>query len=547
MAQHLTDKQKKKIISDYIDTQNYSETARLNNNISPNTVKAIVKDNEEIAKKCEEKKEQNTKEVLQTIDDLQVTRKELLTNVLNAMNNKAKNIDDFTNIKDLSTAYGIICDKELKFKEIKQKEEELRREQEIRSEKFLLPANVLAKSFCDVNRWIDEHKYTDWWFKGGRGSLKSSFISEKVIDLIKNNPDCCALIIRKVKDTLKDSVYSQMIWAIETLGLSDEFICTSSPLQIKRKSTGQIIYFRGADDPGKIKSIKPPKGKYIGIIWYEEFDQFSGMEEVRKIDQSVMRGGEIFWNFKSYNTPRSKEHWVNKEELNKKETRLIHESTYLEAPIEWIGTPFILDAEYLQEVDPDSYEHEYLGKAVGTGGNVFNRLELRKITDKEIKNFDYYYQGIDWGWFPDPVCWGRLSYVPSTETIYIFDEIYGNKIPNEKLGNKIKERVSVLNEDIYCDNEEPKSISDLKGMGLNAREVIKGPGSVEYGLKWLSIRKIVIDPDRCPNTAREFSTYEYEKNKDGEFISGYPDKNNHSIDMARYALSRVIRNRDNRA
>ena len=542
----LTDKQKKKIISDYIDTQNYSETARLNN-VSDKTVKRICskEDNNELVKKVEEKKEQNTKEVMQTLDDMQMTRKELLTNVLKAMNEKAQNVDTFTNIKDLSTAYGIIFDKELKFKEIKQKEEELKREEEAKKEKFLLPARVLAKSFVDVNRWIDDHKYTDYWLYGGRGSLKSSFVSEKFIDLIKNNSSCCGLILRKVKDTLKDSVFSQIIWAIEMLGLSDEFVCTSSPMQIKRKSTGQIIYFRGADDPGKIKSIKPPKGMYIGVIWYEEFDQFSGMEEVRKIDQSVMRGGEVFWNIKTYNTPRSREHWVNKEVLNKKDARLLHCSDYRDVPIEWIGHPFVMEAEYLKEIDEDSYKHEYLGEAVGSGGNVFNRLEIREISDEEIDEYEYFYQGIDWGWFPDPTVWVRMSYDSSKEEIYIFDEIYKNKLPNEDLGKKILERAP--DENIYCDNSENKSINDLKGMGLIARAVTKGPGSVEYGIKWLARRKIIIDPTRCPNTAKEFSTYELEKNKDGEFISGYPDKNNHSIDATRYALSRVISYRGNSA
>ena len=540
----LTDKIKKKIIADYVDCQNYSETAR-RNNISDTSVKRVIKGNEEITKRVEEKKEENTKSVIETIENHRQTRAKLMENILNAMNEKTAKVDAFTNVRDLATAYGVIVDKELKFDELKVRREELQREQKAKEEHYDLPARLLGKAFVDVNRWIDDCKYTHYWFEGGRGSIKSSYIAEKVIDIIMNNPNACGLILRKVKDTLKDSVYANIVWAIEMMELSDKFICTQSPMQIKRKDTGQIIYFRGADKPEKIKSIKPPKDKYIAVLWYEEFDQFNGMEEVRNINQSVIRGGEKFWVFNSYNTPRSNHHWVNKEKIKVNTERLLHHSTYLEAPKEFLGNAFFMEAEQLKYDDPQSYEHEYMGLAVGTGGQVFERVELREITDEEIATFSNIYQGLDFGWFPDPAAWGRMSYNPAQETIYIFDEIYQQKLPNEKLGNMILKRSP--KEDMYCDNAEPKSISDLKGMGLYAREVVKGPGSVEYGVKWLARRKIVIDPKRCPNTAREFNSYELEKNKDGEFISSYPDKDNHSIDMTRYALSRVMRYRENKA
>ena len=108
------------------------------------------------------------------------------------------------------------------------------------------------------------------------------------------NPDVNALVLRKVGNTLKDSVYNQVLWAIDQLGLNAYFKATKNPLEIIYKHTGQKIYFRGADDPLKIKSIKPDKG-YIGITWFEELDQFSGEEEIRNILQSTNRGGSVFW------------------------------------------------------------------------------------------------------------------------------------------------------------------------------------------------------------------------------------------------------------
>ena len=108
--------------------------------------------------------------------------------------------------------------------------------------------------------------------------------------------------MRAVKDTLRDSVYANLTWAVDELGLAGLFKCTVSPMQITRRDTGQVIYFRGADDPGKIKSIKPPKGMYIGVVWSEEADQIAP-ETWRNIQQSAFRGGSDGLTFRSYNTP----------------------------------------------------------------------------------------------------------------------------------------------------------------------------------------------------------------------------------------------------
>lgn len=108
---------------------------------------------------------------------------------------------------------------------------------------YYLPANVIGKDYVDINRQIVPNK--EYVFEGGRGSLKSSYISEKIIEIIKNNPNMHACIVRKVAATLRDSVYAQMKWAINALGLSEEFECKVSPLEIKYKPTGQIIFLEG--------------------------------------------------------------------------------------------------------------------------------------------------------------------------------------------------------------------------------------------------------------------------------------------------------------
>ena len=409
-----------------------------------------------------------------------------------------------------------------------------------------IPAKDICSSFVDINRQIDDRKYREYYFEGGRGSTKSSYISEKLIELLENNPNMCAVVLRKVKDTLKDSVFSQLEWAVDTLnetypGLKDRWHFTKSPMEITNLNTGQKIFFRGADDYGKIKSLKPPKDKYIGITWYEEFDQFAGMNEVRKINQSLIRGGDDFVQFYSYNTPKSTQHFVNREKIIPKQSRTIHLSDYRSVPVEWLGQAFIDEARYTKEVNEKIWENEYLGLMTGDGGNVFENVELRTITDEEINSYEYIYMGIDWGYFPDPFAWTKMCYSPEKRTLYIFDEYIVNKQSNQDIWEYLQTSKNVSNDDIIiADSAEPKSIGDFKSYGANIHASEKGAGSVAYSMKWLSsLAKIVIDQDRCPNCAREFIEYEYEQDKDGNYISGYVDAENHCIDSVRYALNKI--------
>lgn len=408
---------------------------------------------------------------------------------------------------------------------------------------YELPARVLGKAFVDLNRQIEPN--VSYVLEGGRGGLKSSFIALKIVELIKNNPELHACATRQVSNTLKDSVYANLKWAINTLGLAEEFSFKVSPLEIIYKKTGQTIYFRGLDDETKLKSIKPPFG-YIGILWKEEKDQMKGAEQERSVNQSVLRGGDISYDFSSYNPPKSKSAWVNKEKLIPNDKRVIHQSNYTEAPPEWLGKKFIEDAEHLKEVNPVAYEHEYLGKPTGEGGNVFEFVEIREITDDEVKSFDRIHQGVDWGWYPDQYAFLRTHYDSAREKIYLIDELYVNKWKNDKTGAWIKEK-QYDDYDLICDSAEPKSVGDYRDMDLPARSAKKGPGSVEYGFKWLQSRTIVIDPKRTPNACKEITEYEYERDKDGNVITGYPDENDHAISALRYAYEPVFNRRGNRA
>lgn len=434
---------------------------------------------------------------------------------------------------------------------------------------FMLPADVIAPPFIPAYRDIRNRLHTEYLFFGGRGSTKSSFVSLVTIYLIVNNPTMHGLAVRQVANTLRDSVYAQLQWAINELGLRDKFKCTTSPLEIEYLPTGQKIYFRGGDDPLKIKSIKPQFG-YIGILWFEELDQFHGAEQVRSIEQSAIRGGDTAYIFKSFNPPRTQANWANKYAKVPKATQYQHHSNYLDVPPEWLGKAFLEEAEHLKSVNPGAYDHEYMGLATGVGGLVFENVQLRKITDEEIAQFDHVLHGLDWGFYPDPAHYGRQHYDAARRILYIFGEYRAWKRSNENLYKDITRLGATPDVTIIADSAEPKSVADFKAFagepvqvldafgqpvfmddgrpleifGPSCRGAEKGPDSVSYSIKWLQgLTAIVIDNERCPYAAEEFIDYEYEQDPDGNFISEYPDKNNHAIDETRYATNLIWRRR----
>ena len=406
----------------------------------------------------------------------------------------------------------------------------------------------VGKAFYEVAGHVLAHNFTHFDESGGRGSMKSSFVSLIVVILvmISYSHDQHALVLRKVANTLRDSVYAQYMWAIEKLGVAEYWEAKKTPMELIFKPTGQKIMFRGADDPMKIKSIKVPFG-YIAITHFEEKDQFSGRSEIRNILQSTMRGGSKFWNFESYNPPISRDNWANKDSLEIRSDRLCHKSTYLDVQNkEWLGEQFLNEAEHLKEINEKAYEHEYLGVPVGTGGNVFELLEIRKITDEEIERMDRIYQGVDFGWYPDQFAFLRTYYDSAREKIYLLDELYVNKWSNAQTAEWIKSK-GYDDYAMICDSAEPKSVNDYRDAGLPARGAVKGPGSVEYGFKWLQSRTLVIDPVRTPNAYQEIVGYEYERDRDGNVISGYPDENDHAISALRYAYEPHFNRRGNSA
>lgn len=419
-------------------------------------------------------------------------------------------------------------------------------------------ALLIGRDFFRPHMLIAREAQTEFWCKGGRGSLKSSWASIELVRHIEEHPGEHAAAVMKRKNSLRDAVYAQVVWAIHELGLDDEYEMPVSTLKIRKKSTGQVIFFAGCDDPHKSKGLKPPFG-FIGFLWFEEADQFKGMSEIRTVRQSAARGGERTFVVYTYNPPRTRDNWANREADRRKETgEEVFDSCYLDAPPEWLGAQFVADAEDLKETDEQAYRHEYLGEPVGYGGQIFDRVEFREVTDEEIATFERLHAGQDFGWFPDPWAFTLSEWQPGQHRVITFAELGGNKVlppdaaamirsaltwsdgknPDGSQKEPIYHRLRVLSDDAA-----PDQIQAQRDEGVDARSAGKG------GLRTMSYRFLqsvawVIDPKRCPNLAQEVREAEFDMDENtGEYSGDYPDGNDHWIDATRYAFMDVVTRR----
>ncbi len=406
-------------------------------------------------------------------------------------------------------------------------------------------SEIVTPKFQSFWKTSNSYKYLKHVLKGGRGSAKSTHIALKLIKDMMKYP-VTTLCIRRVARTLEESVFEQLKEAIEILGVSQYWRVVKSPLQLIYMPRGNKIIFRGADDPLKIKSIKVSKYP-IAFLWIEELAEFKTEEEISTIENSVLRAelpdGLFYAFYYSYNPPKRKQSWVNKkyESQFTPANTYIHHSTYLDNP--HISKAFVEEAEEVKKkgkLDSDGislkYKWEYLGQAIGSGVVPFENLVFRQITDDEIKAFDNIRQGIDWGYGVDPfafVCW---HYDKTRRKIYALDEVYGVKISNRDAANKIKGKKRHTSMSI-ADSAEPKSVDEMKTYDIRIKGAKKGPGSVEYGEKWLDdLEEIIIDPDRTPRIAKEFEDIDYQTDQDGNPKAKLEETDNHTIDATRYAF-----------
>ena len=394
----------------------------------------------------------------------------------------------------------------------------------------ILPKFVPFWKACD--------KYLIKVLKGGRNSSKSTHISIKIINDLCKYP-VNALIVRKIDNTLEESCFEQLKWAIEYLGVEHLFDCKKNPLRIIYKPRGNRIIFRGANEPQRIKSLKTSTYP-IAILWIEELAEFKTEDEVDMVVNTILRAelpeGLKYSILFSYNPPKRKQNWTNKKYNSSfvSKNTYVHHSDYRDN--RYCSSAFLEEAENVKIRNINKYNWIYLGEPLGGGIVPFSNLVFRKITNDEIETFDNIRQGLDWGYAADPLAFDRLHYDKMRRKIFFIDEIYGVKMSNRELADRVKAKKYL--ETIKADSAEPKSIAELKEYGLHCVGAKKGAGSVEYGEKWLDdLEEIVIDPERTPNTAREFENIDYQVDRDGNIKNKLEDKDNHTIDSTRYSLN----------
>lgn len=413
--------------------------------------------------------------------------------------------------------------------------------------------DVFPPSFYQAHNDITQGRGWEYWFAGGRGSGKSTFIANEILFRLMDDARrffagelskedlTHAIAYRKVGSDCRDSVLAQFERNINRLNLSGVFRVVESQLRIYFLPTMQMIRFRGLDDDQKQKSVTTSFG-YYKYLWFEEVTQFKEMKEIRSVVQSVIRGGKQSEVYLSYNPPASVTNWVNTESATPKEGRFLYRSDYRSVPVKWIGEPFIREAEALKRQNPLAYRHEYLGEITGTGSEIFSNVKLRRITQQERDEFRMKRYGLDFGFENDPTALILCAYDAKHKTIFIFGEWVEYGQFEEGIHAAIKAR-GIESNVIIADSSESRAIARLQGLGCRRMtKCYKRAGWVDEGLVWMRSRaEIIIDPVDAPNAAREFTHYEYERLKDGTKRNEYPDRDNHTIDATRYALENDIR------
>lgn len=392
--------------------------------------------------------------------------------------------------------------------------------------------SIVGKHYGEFWRFKGRYKAV----KGSRASKKSSTQSLKVITEIIENPNINWLVVRKVERTLRDSCYAQLKWAIHRLKVDNFFKCSTSPLEITYKPTGQKILFRGLDDPLKVTSITVEVGS-LCRLWIEEAYEITSEDAFDRLDESI-RGqlpkGMYHQVVLTFN-PWSDRHWLKKRFFDEPSKNVLAMTT------NYMCNEFLSEADLVlfeeMKKNPRRYRTAGLGEWGIVEGLVYENWEERVFDVHEISIRPSVRSafGMDFGYVNDPstLFCGLVDTV--AREIYVFDEMYEKGMSNED----IKERVSEMGyskERIKADSAEPKSIAYLRKAGLTRiRAAKKGPDSIRAGISIIQDYKIIIHP-RCVNFITEISNYTWDKDKFDNAINKPIDDFNHLMDAMRYAM-----------
>lgn len=392
--------------------------------------------------------------------------------------------------------------------------------------------SIVGKHYGEFWRFKGRYKAV----KGSRASKKSSTQSLKVITEIIENPNVNWLVVRKVERTLRDSCYAQLKWAIHRLKVDNFFKCSTSPLEITYKPTGQKILFRGLDDPLKVTSITVEVGS-LCRLWIEEAYEITSEDAFDRLDESI-RGqlpkGMYHQVVLTFN-PWSDRHWLKKRFFDEPSKNVLAMTT------NYMCNEFLSEADLVlfeeMKKNPRRYRTAGLGEWGIVEGLVYENWEERVFDVHEISIRPSVRSafGMDFGYVNDPstLFCGLVDTV--AREIYVFDEMYEKGMSNEDIKERVFE-MGYSKERIKADSAEPKSIAYLRKAGLTRiRAAKKGPDSIRAGISIIQDYKIIIHP-RCVNFITEISNYTWDKDKFDNAINKPIDDFNHLMDAMRYAM-----------
>lgn len=391
------------------------------------------------------------------------------------------------------------------------------------------------------NFWNCEKRYRV--VKGSRSSKKSVTTSLNIIyrmmKYASKNLYPNTLVVRKTFRTLQDSCFSQLKWAIHRLGVESLWDCKLSPLEMTYKPTGQKILFRGLDDPLKLTSTTVEKGS-LCWLWIEEAYELTSEDDFNMLDESI-RGDSngLFKQITITLNPWNERHWIKRRFFDNPNDDIFAITTnYL--CNEFLDQADLRLFENMKENNPRRYQVAGLGNWGIVDGLVYERWIEKDFILSDIRHCKTFC-GMDFGYTNDPTAFVIGFIDTNKKEIWIWDELYKKGLVNREIALEI-ESMGYKKEKITCDSAEPKSIEELKQLGLRVKAARKGKDSIMNGIQFIQDYKIFIHP-RCTNFITEISNYAWDKDKFGNAINEPIDSFNHLMDALRYGIEDYIVNK----
>lgn len=402
----------------------------------------------------------------------------------------------------------------------------------MKSKKIRLP-DLVGKGYKDF--WNFKGRYRVC--KGSRGSKKSKTTALFFIYSMMKYPGANLLVVRKVYRTLKDSCFTDLKWAINTLGVQDYWSVKESPLEIIYIPTGQKILFRGLDDPLKVTSITVETGN-LCWAWIEEAYEINKEQDFNMLDESIRGKIEepLYKQITLTFNPWNEKHWLKKRFFDVEDENIMAKTTNYMCN-EWLDDSDKKLFEDMKKNNPRRYQVAGLGNWGIVEGLVYENWEEKEFDVNEISKRKGVKSafGLDFGYTNDPSAFFCGLIDVANKEIYVFDEIYKNAMKNRQIAEEII-RKGYGKEKIVADSQEPKSIDELYDLGLKGiRKSRKGRDSINNGVQYIQDYKIIIHP-RCVNFITEISNYMWDKDKFDNPVNKPVDDFNHLMDAMRYAL-----------